>query len=985
MDIDLATPESEPQVIVGRDREREALRQRLDDAISGQGKIVLISGAAGIGKTTLATWLATTAAERGLPVLRGGCYDLSTTPPYGPWIEVFRRWAATPSLQPLPAPLSSAWSPADLGSQAALFELVATTLKDASATVPLAIVLEDLHWADQASLDVLRFVARRLGDSRSLIIGTYRDDELTRHHPLSVMLPLLVRESAASRITLAPLDADDIAALVAARYTLPDAQSAALTRYVGQLSEGNPFFAVEILHALEANRTLQQTPAGWQLRELDQIQVPALVRQVIDSRLDRLGADARHLLEIASVIGHEVAFDIWLAAGAVSEDTLLDVVERAITAHVLVEMPDGAQVRFTHALVRETLYTGIISLRRRRWHRAIADVLAELSQPDPDAVAMHYQQTGDARAIDWLIRAGERAQLSYAWPIAIDRYEAALQLLQRTSRQHAQRGWLLYRIARLQRFDDPVTGLAYLDDALRLAVEHHDLALEAAVRFSRGVCAFYAGDVPTGLHDMAAGADMLEALPIAEQQRLDLGPTPDGVPTITNPRGWLVATLAISGDLDTAVRVGEATTEGRPPLTALSELGSSHYGDRYVGLGMAYAMLGRVDAAWGAFDTASALFGASGHFATQGATTFQALKLVALPYWTEQRHLQEQLVVRTTDAWARADGHTDNWRGPASAPVAYLQGKWDVARSEAETILAPLPSSSDSVIIGSCRLILGWISRECEAVQEAWQQVVALLPNGPATEPGSEVIDDAIGMQRLAIALALDAEDLPLAQAWLASNERWLTWSGCVLGRSDYTTQLAAYQRATGDHSNALKHARLAVEQAQHPRQPLALIAAHRLLGCLLTEQATYDEALESLQEAIEIATRCQVPYERALTLIELARLHVALRQHRDAVNLLAEARAICEPLGATLSLRRVASIETSLASSPRPPYPAGLSVREVEVLRLVAQGLTDAEVAQQLFLSRRTVGQHLRNIYNKLGVGSRMAAARFAIDHDLT
>jgi DNA-binding CsgD family transcriptional regulator len=171
---------------------------------------------------------------------------------------------------------------------------------------------------------------------------------------------------------------------------------------------------------------------------------------------------------------------------------------------------------------------------------------------------------------------------------------------------------------------------------------------------------------------------------------------------------------------------------------------------------------------------------------------------------------------------------------------------------------------------------------------------------------------------------------------------------------------------------------------ASEPPQPLALLAANRLLGELETEDGDYVNSRHHLDDALALADSCQAPFERALTLVALAELALTRSDVGNASPLLADARAICEPLGARPTLERIAALESQLAVAPRPRHPAGLSAREVEVLRLVADGLTDAEVAERLFLSRRTVSTHLTSIYTKLGVSSRAAATRFAVENGL-
>jgi ATP/maltotriose-dependent transcriptional regulator MalT len=263
------------------------------------------------------------------------------------------------------------------------------------------------------------------------------------------------------------------------------------------------------------------------------------------------------------------------------------------------------------------------------------------------------------------------------------------------------------------------------------------------------------------------------------------------------------------------------------------------------------------------------------------------------------------------------------------------------------------------------------------------------LPAGPETTQGESRFASflvALQLQRLAAGLALDTGDLPTARAWLAANDRWLTWSGVILEWSEGQLGWAAYYRAAGDLVQARTHAEAALAHASELRQPLALLAAHRILGELNTEAGRLAEASAHLDAALTLAEACAAPYERALTLLAHAERYTAEHQHGAAMSTLAKARAILETLKARPALARAETLAQRLtaASSVPAALPFGLSAREAEVLRLVAQGLPDAEIANRLFLSRRTVHAHLRTVYGKLGVASRSAATRCAIEHNL-
>src|SRR5918994_1977153 len=287
-----------PPLLVGRSREREDLRVELAAARDGHGRLVLLGGEAGIGKTSLARDLLHDAGALGWRVMAGSCYDLTNTPPYGPWLDLFEGCRRDPGL-PAPPAAFVGGRLAPVTDQAALFAEVRQFLAELTAHDPAFIVLEDLHWADPASIDLLRHVGPHLRHWSILLVATYRVDELSRCHPFAQQLPALVREAEGYRLDLRRLDIDGLRGLIAAKYGLAAVDEARLFTYLDQHAEGNPFFATELLRALEEDALLRHVNDQWKLGELDHVVVPAFLRQVIEGRVARLGEEVREPLAIA--------------------------------------------------------------------------------------------------------------------------------------------------------------------------------------------------------------------------------------------------------------------------------------------------------------------------------------------------------------------------------------------------------------------------------------------------------------------------------------------------------------------------------------------------------------------------------------------------------------------------------------------------------------------------------------------------------------
>ena len=967
-----------PLPLVGRVREQAYLRDQFAAAIAGRGGVVLIGGEAGVGKTALAEDLCRDAALRGGLVLVGRCYDRAATPPFGPWLDLFARYPPGDDLPPPPAAFASG-EIGGIANQAALFGAVLESLTTIARARPLALVLDDLHWADLASLNLLRFLARDIAALPLLLLVTYRADELTRAHPLYTLLPLLVREAGAGRVDVRPLDVDALWALVAARYQLSAQNAARLVAYLRARTEGNAFYTMEVLRALQEEGALREVWPGqeWALDDLDAVPLPMLLRQVIDGRLLRLGPEARPLLTLAAVIGPETPIDLWLALAGVDEPTLLTLIERAMEARVLDESGDGKSVRFRHALIRDALYTGMPAARRLRLHLRVGEALLAGAEPDPDAAAYHLRQAGDARAAQWLIRAGERAQRAAAWLIASDRFETAIDLLAARGNEARLRGWLMYHVARLRQYAgggaDYARLIVRLDEAEGLAREADDAPLRAFIALLRGVIRCTRGEVRHGMAEMVAGMAALETLPPAER----LPPVLWGeMLRLTTDeqmlRAWLITWLALVG------RYAEAAAHVPLVLPASGMLAEYAYD----GVGILHAALGRPQEARAAFALMRAGARAGGTPFGEALALLDDLIRVVATYHADDPAAREQIARLAEETFAHARTLQTEVPGViARLPLLRFVSQWDELEKLARVVYM---SGNGSAFMAPPELAYIAQARGDGALTA--QLITRELPEGPATVPGGAWLHNGLVVQRLAATRAIEAGDMARAHAWLEAHDRWLAWSGTVLGRAEGMLAWAAYHRTRGDHAGA--HARVcaALDEAAAPRQPLALLAARRLLGELATDAGRHAEAKEQLGAAFTLAGACAAPYEQALVLYALALLARATGQHAEAARCLDEARALCAPLRATSLLTRLDALteRRRRARDRGRATPGGLTPRQVEILRLVAAGRTDREIAAQLRLSERTVSNHLTHIFDRTGAGNRAAAVAFAARHGL-
>ena len=440
--------ETTGSMFVGRERELAQLVQGLDDALRGRGGLFLLAGEPGIGKSRLAEELITHAGARGARVLVGRCWEAGGAPAYWPWVQALRAHVRETDDSTLRSQLGAGAAELaqiiselrgrfpDLpeppgvepeGARFRLFDATAEFLRNASATRPLVLFLDDLHAADAPSLLLLRFVARELGSTRILLLGAYRDVDPIPGEPLTEMLVDVAREPVTRRVALGGLSEREVAQyveLTAAQIGAPE-----LVAGLHAETEGNPLFVGEIVRLLSVEGVPTESAADVRLA------IPHTIRQVIAHRLAHLSARCERILVLASVIGREFSLATLARMGGVSEAELLDSLDEALTTRVVSDLPDGmGRLRFAHVLIRDTLYEGLTSARRVRLHRTAVEALealhGEQSGPHLAELAYHSISGRDPdKGLHYARRAGDRALALLAYEEAARLYGTALEAL----------------------------------------------------------------------------------------------------------------------------------------------------------------------------------------------------------------------------------------------------------------------------------------------------------------------------------------------------------------------------------------------------------------------------------------------------------------------------------------------------------------------------------------------------------------------------
>ena len=441
------------RVFVGRRRELAELRGGFDDAVAGRGRFFLVVGEPGIGKTRLVDELAREAIERGGLALWGRCWEGGGAPAYWPWMQVLRAYlrgthGERPTVVGPGAPYLAHFVP-ELGDESPgraassialeseharfyLFDAAATFLKQAAERTALVVVIDDLQWADAASLLFLQFLTRDLVDARILLLGTYREIDVREIPVVADALGALGRE--ARHVPLRGFDEDEVRLFMES--TTGGSAPPAVVHAVHRDTEGNPFFVDEVVRLLVAERAIERMTDAAPAK----FPVPQGVREAIRRRVAPLPPRCREALTSAAVIGRDFDVGVLQRACGVDAETMLATLAPALAREIVVRDAHGVgRYRFAHALIRETLYDEIAPAARARLHARIGEVIEDLHagdlMPQLPALAHHFREAaaagGGDKAVAYAARAGRQAAASFGYEAAATYFADALDALER--------------------------------------------------------------------------------------------------------------------------------------------------------------------------------------------------------------------------------------------------------------------------------------------------------------------------------------------------------------------------------------------------------------------------------------------------------------------------------------------------------------------------------------------------------------------------
>jgi DNA-binding CsgD family transcriptional regulator/tetratricopeptide (TPR) repeat protein len=948
-------------VFVGRSGELDRLDEAFDAVRAGAPRAVLIGGEAGAGKTRLIREFGARARAAGARILTGGCLQLHTNDlPFAPFTAMLRQLvreigtdgvaellpAGTSGLSRL-LPEFGEPGAATREERARLFELVLTLFEGLAARAPLVVVVEDAHWADQSTRDLLAFLVRSLGSGTApLIIVTYRSDELQRDHPLRLLLAELDRVDRVSRVEVPPLSQRDVAELltgILGRPAPPELVGSAYRR-----SGGNPLFVEALIDRTDGSLACD---------------LPESLRDLLVAAVHRLPEETQDILRTASAGGDHIEHRLLAAVSGLDDATLVRLLRPAVVANVLVI--DGDGYAFRNNMIREAIHEDLLPGEHTRLHSRYAEAL----ERDPSLVpsgraaaelAQHWYSAHDAT---WALISAWRAAGEAGRSVA---YAEALRLLSRV----------------LELWDKVP------DAAERIGVGH------AAVLERATAMADHAGESERGVK--LATATLKEVSDPTTRARL------------LERRGQLAIRLGWPSGLDDlreATRVAPAeppTKERARALASLAELLMHRVGGSEADAAVDEA-LRAARAAGDPFAEAMTLLICSDDFTyDEPAIRDQTDRLARARAIADRARLYRPLLkadLRESDLLEAAGRHEQAAAvaragiaraaeyGLARTTGAILSvnlvdplislGRWD----EAEVVIANALEHNPPPIYRSYLLRLGGeiaLARgDLAAAERALAAAEALTSR--ALGKAEQLYPLCRLYSELRIARGHPGEALTaiqelLADAALRTNARYswpLLVTGAVACGATRDGHVLSVLRA---HAEKLP----ATGPVQHAHRLTFLAEAARAEGT--ADRAAWADAVAAW-EALE------QPYGLARVLLRAAEVDAAAGERATAADRLSRAAELADGVGAG-PLRDRANAVARRVGAPggaRPAAALGLTPRELEVLRLVAAGRSNRDIADELFISVKTVSVHVSNILAKLGVASRGEAAAAAHRHHLT
>lgn len=939
-------------VLVGRDGQLALIERRLADAAAGAGRLLFVTGEAGIGKTRLLDSAARRAQRSGFVVVRAAAFPGDVQSFAGLLLDLASSLASAtqPVLSDVGRMLASRARalPRGKGDAHHRRRLLVQDLVDPLVGVPVGwpmlIMLEDLHWADELSLEVLGHLATRLAARPVLVAGAYRSDELYPRLPMRQLRARLVGQRLAEEIRLPRLTLDQTASMACA--TLGRPAPAQVVAVIQERSDGIPLHIEEFLAAITDDALTPQSSAALQAAA-----VPDTLGDAVLSRAQHLSAIARDVASAAAVIGRSFDFDLLTAVTGAASDEVADALRELQDAYFVLPGADAASFDFRHALIRDTLYADAGLAQRRRLHKRVAQTAVVRGYRDA-FVSAHFEQAGQPGA------AYRHAMDAAADAALISAHGEALELYRRAVRNLPAD---LPALARARVFaalgdeagaaDDNTAAAEAYEMAHELTTAAGDVRAAAAlVPHMVAVGHLLGDDLTTRVGALQAALDSLAGLPETDRERAQL-------------RAGIAAAYMLDRRLDEAIDHGERGWEDsqragdeQTELNAAATLGS------------VLVFAGRMDEGWRMLEDAIAR-AASTHQEAEAARGYRMLTSCAsvlVEYDRAERGIDDGIrYAEKVELW-----NNRHYMASHLAHVQWCTGRWAAAAQTAQQALADGRGGITTQI--TAQYVLGYLALG----RGDWDTATSLLQE--AFTLGERMAE----LQRLSPPL------WGLAEAARCRGNHPTALARCERGyRASASVMDAAYlfpYLLTG------VRAHLALGQISAAEDWLdrvsAILTARAIPGTLpaigqgrgLILLAHGDvggahQALESARIAWQVRRRF---WEGTWALLDLAAAAVKARRRGEAAQLADQARTAAAAAGARPIAEAAAQFLTSLHHG-RPAQPwHPLSEREFEIARLITDGLTNKQIAEQLVLAPKTISAHVSHILTKLGAARRAEIA---------
>jgi len=948
-------------VLIGRETEMGRLAELVRDCVGGRGRTALVSGEAGVGKTAVLRHFAQQARAKGARVFWGECTEIDARRPLGPFIDIARaanRVASLPTAD-------NATAETD---RYRLYSAFTTLLGDLARDRPTVVVIEDLHWADEASLELFPHLARKLRDVPLLLVGTYRADELHRRHPLRPMLTELSRTRVVEDVILPRLSEDDVAAFLREAMRLGRPPTTEFRQAIFNTCEGNPLFMEEVLRALVERGDVEYRDGSWRrTKEVAEIVIPDTLRDAVLDRFRMLSPEAQAVLLRAAVIGSRFDFGILLRVTGAAEAEVVGALRAAIDAQLMLEITSDTRApsyAFRHALTRESVLFELLQPERRRIHAAVGEAIEgqgpETSAGHAEELAYHFDEAGDRdRAFRYHDLAAREAYRLFAFSRAALHLERAIALAD--DREPTLGDLQLRLVGAASLAGTPQRALRAAEEARRWFQEAGDVRGAGLALTRIASYRWFLGD------SRGARATADDAVRIIEP----LGPTQELAAAYAQ-----VARFAfLDFERTAAVELGRRAVEIARAQGAITIVA-----DALITVGGAEAGLGHME---GLALQREAIDLAFAHGLPEPALRGLHNRLSAL-YATGSSGAEVRLAAEEEFAWARRHGiRTET---VIFDEVAYMveAGDWDAGlRVIQETY-------GESVFRWFIQLAEAFILAGREG-PELSRPLVEAARLGLRDASPSQWLSGAGFMARATLIagdMAATLNDLDRVATFVSRSFYPETDEAvaCAIQASIELENAEARSRwieiaLAGDTSprRIAARARRAFAQAERAASSEDLDTSIKLLG---ESAALFNDSFLPMAETVTRRRRAELLLgrnigDRDAAQAELGRILPYWRRAK-ATWYLGQLKRWATALGLDFP------VETPERATPRTREPrAQLTTREREVAALVAAGLSNKEIAEKLVISERTAEGHVEHILGKLQFRSRSQIASWQAGGD--